>query len=75
MLFADFYVRVALKLPTDSGGIRKVHCTQSVSAEKRGCVCRRMGCIMTRAITPQSDDIERVVAIFWLAIPYVGVMI
>jgi len=31
----------------------------------------RIGCIVTPAITPQSEDVERTVAIFWLLIPNV----
>lgn len=31
----------------------------------------RMGCIVTSAITPQSEVMKRAVAIFWLVIPNV----
>ena len=41
-----------------------------MSAEKEVVSCR-MGCIVTPAITPQSEGVERTVAIFWLVIPNV----
>jgi len=71
MLLANFHIRVALKLRTDSRGIKESTVLRRWVPWRRLCVSCRIGCIVTPAITPQSEDVERTVAIFWLLIPNV----